>query len=446
MYLVMRATNPERLAELRTEIYYILAANLRYHGAYSLSAAPPYAPHSAYTPLFPIFLAPLVASLTLVHLFQWLANAALAVATFRLARRVGVGALAATLGAVVFALEPYHVYLSNLFYSEILLTLLTLLALKPLLDYLETRRPSRLAVAALLLGLATLTRPVTLPLLLLIPAAAIAVRPHSFKIILRDALVGLVIFAAVLSPELIRNYRLYRSWSLSSLAATQMLRAALPHYLEWREEGRNASEAGIFAHIAALQAEASTALGWSVDIQNNYLTVEEADIVTRRVIRPILAPHLFSFAVFAATQAPFELMTDNWRMVLESVFRVQPAARITLAAALAAARGGPGGLLAVFRVFDLHTATFALGKIFWAAAYLLALVGLIVLWRKKVAPRFFLIVIFGLILYYPVLQLPYLEARYRFPGTPYVFIFAAAGAAFVAARFRRNRRSKEAGL
>ena len=424
VFLAMKARATSLLFPISTP-YFTIATNLFLHGSYSMSLTAPFVPHSGYTPLLPLLLAPLVAVPYVIFPLFWLISAAVAVLLYRLMVRLGISTRAAFVGALISLLEPYRMFFANQVYTELLVTLFLLGFLLLFLSYLRRGDGKTQVVMALLLGLATLTRPVCQFLVVLLPfAALIRLRVAGWRTAALHVIVGCAVFVAVLFPWLARNKVVFGSWALSSLQTRQFLSAGLPHFLEWKEHGTHPTEAGIFRYTTELTDRAMALSGAS----NNDFDIRQSGVVTRGVILPIIRENFSSMTIFWFSQLPFSLLTDNWRMAAEAVLGTAPKNKTPLSAALAAAAGDPTQLLAAFDSFDIYTVTFLLGKLFWLAAYLLAGIGCIVAWKQRSFPRIFLALLVALIFFFPFVSLPYLEARYRLPGTPGVYVLATIGA------------------
>ncbi|NQT53624.1 glycosyltransferase family 39 protein [bacterium] len=147
-----------------------------------------------------------------------------------LARRMLASERAARLAALILAIYPNHIYHASLLLSEIFFTFLLLLGVV-LLTTLR-RRVGWTAVAGLVFGYATLTKPQAL----LIPALVIGVsllRNLSWRGALGHA--GLLVaatvpMAAVIAPWTMRNHRVFgRPFLVSTNGAYNLLVGNNPH-------------------------------------------------------------------------------------------------------------------------------------------------------------------------------------------------------------------------
>src|SRR3989338_3403803 len=159
-------TQPFPLLELDAREYYQIGQNLAEHGQFSQSPSEPYAPDSFRTPVYPFLIA---LSLQIFNSFYpiLILQALLAALTVLIVYRLSVRLLPGRwpfVPATLVALDPIGIVYSNLLMTETLfLFLLTLALLIFTKSTLESRGDNRdLAWVGILLGLATLTRPISL--------------------------------------------------------------------------------------------------------------------------------------------------------------------------------------------------------------------------------------------------------------------------------------------
>lgn len=438
VFALPRLIDP-RIVPVPENTFTHLAKNILERGIYADDNpyTPPLSPHSTYTPLYPLFIAPVIWSPTLVLILNWILRGILVVLLYRAARVFNVGEKIAFWTSTVFALEPYQLVLTNNITAESLFSVLLMIFTLALWRYYENPNIKTLVWASLFLGLSTLTRPVAEFLVFFTVLAILFSSKRNLKIKTGHALLSVFIFIAVLAPWLIRNHTIYGYWSLSSLPAHQMLNANIPFFLEWQNRGKNASETSILDRIAELRIEASKVVG--KDLTKRYtVDIAEAEPIMKKIAIPFYEEHWKGLTIFYLSQFPFQMLTDNWRTALEHITGLRQEAITPLSAAHAASEGNILQLLAPLRHFNAYVATFLLGKLYWLIAYILALIGFIVLWKKPENRAVILFFSF-LILYLPFLSLPYLEARYRFPSTPYVFVLAAVGLAWLLPKIARLR-------
>lgn len=164
-----------------------------------------------------------------------------------LARRMLASERAARLTALILAIYPNHIYHTSLLLSEIFFTFLLLLGV--VLLTMPRHRVAWTAVAGLVFGYATLTKPQAL----LIPALVIGVsllRDLSWRGALGHA--GLLVaatvpMAAVIAPWTLRNHRVFgRPFLVSTNGAYNLLVGNNPHA---RGRSKFDSEVAAYARI-----------------------------------------------------------------------------------------------------------------------------------------------------------------------------------------------------
>ncbi len=191
--------------------YDTLAVNLYSGHGFSLN---PDVPTPRRAPGYPFFLAAVYTvfghSLLAARLLQALLGALTCLLAFRTAERL-FGERAGPVAGWLLALYPPLVVYTGLILSETLFTFLLAASILFWLDGVERKSFGHFALAGLSLGLATLTRPVTM----VFPAAlllAAALRPGA----LRLWPVLLAAFLLVFAPWSFRNYRLWGTFKTAT--------------------------------------------------------------------------------------------------------------------------------------------------------------------------------------------------------------------------------------
>jgi 4-amino-4-deoxy-L-arabinose transferase-like glycosyltransferase len=189
--------------------YVRLAENLRAHGAYSLDPSEPFTPSIRRAPLYSFFLAPLVGaegvSVNRAAAAQTVIDAAVAVLALLLAHAALSLRWAAAAG-VAYAIHPGAIYFSTNILSEPLFTALNVAGALLLLYGLSRDRPALSALGGVAFGLATLCRPISLPLPLLLVGVSLFVAPRLPRRWLHAALL-VACAALVMAPWLARCAR-----------------------------------------------------------------------------------------------------------------------------------------------------------------------------------------------------------------------------------------------
>ncbi len=201
--------------------YYEIAENLMNGKGYSRGV--PLITDSMRTPLYPFIIVALVSvfgsyyALFVAQIFLGVGNVIL---SWLIAHEfVGVrGALAV---GVLAALEPFSAYLTGVVMTETLFTFVFLLMMWMMLRFFSTQHALTLALAASLLGAATLIRPVTqyFPLLLLF-ALAVHNRFVLDKKFIKNSALVVGVFLLCIFPWSYRNYVTFGTSSLSAQAVS----------------------------------------------------------------------------------------------------------------------------------------------------------------------------------------------------------------------------------
>jgi 4-amino-4-deoxy-L-arabinose transferase-like glycosyltransferase len=286
--------------------------------------------------------------------------------------------------------------------SEALMLFLVVASAPGLLSYIRTRRLWPLAVSALLMGAATLTRPGTL----LFPLAAAPLlalrRPPDWK----GPVLYLAVFAAVLLPWKYRNHNLFDHWTLCSrgpgfgLYVTGLMTQGVPY------------EEGYLRYAALMRDERYREPTEPVRGSHPYMELETR---MQREGKAAIRARPFLYLWIVVKRFPRFWITSH-----SSVFGVAD----SLGNYRRAGRWGP----IAFRLSLLG---------FHAALWALALYGLYrrrsaiaEIWPLLLIPAYFTIhILFDII------------PRYHLPALPFVFAFAAAGASALADRW--NGRAQE---
>lgn len=224
--LCVVSPHPQRIFTPDSGGYERLAVNLLAGHGFSTSAEAPFLPDSVRTPVYPVFVAAVYAACGAKPLWVAVAQAALSALTCVLTYGLGQELLAdrqALLGGLLLAGSLGSVVYSLYLLTETLFTLLLLGILYLVVLYNRRRRACLLVAASVLLGLATLCRPVSLYFPVMVAAMVLGVHRSDFrKGILAAVAVG-IIFVATITPWLARNYVVFGRLCLSSISAYNLL-------------------------------------------------------------------------------------------------------------------------------------------------------------------------------------------------------------------------------
>ncbi len=206
--------------------YFHLAENLRHQGVFSRSEQPPFAPDSVLTPVYPFFVAILLAlaggSLWIVPVAQGLVNSLAAVMACKIGERL-LGARAGFIAGLCYALDPSALVHTFSLLTESLFTFLFLAANLFLVHYFKKPALKSLLISAALLGVATLCRPVALYFFVAATAIIFFINSTSHKMRARNAAIYVAVFALTLSPWLVRNKFVFGVAQLTSIQGINLL-------------------------------------------------------------------------------------------------------------------------------------------------------------------------------------------------------------------------------
>ncbi|MFC1802250.1 ArnT family glycosyltransferase, partial [Patescibacteria group bacterium] len=151
--------------------YFEIANNLVDNGVFSVSSEEPFAPHPLRPPVYPYYLAGIMfifGSYWAVVVANLLLGSLIPVLGFLLIRKVMSGKIAFGTG-LLMALEPFSIILSFIFYTETVFIFLFLSFLNFFFRYFEDPSFRNIVWSAVFLGLATLVKPTTQYLPIVIP-------------------------------------------------------------------------------------------------------------------------------------------------------------------------------------------------------------------------------------------------------------------------------------
>lgn len=219
--------------------YLQVSKNIIQHGAYSMEISNTPHPDNFRTPLYPFFLIPFVAlntSLYLPAIVQIIIMSFGAGLVFWLGQKI-FNRRVAIIAAVLFALEPFGALISAQIMTEAIFVSLFAPAVFLFALYINNNKAFLFYLASGLLALASLTRPIALPLVILIPLAAWLgkiVFKQSFNY--KRTLFSLAIFIAIIFPWVWFNYSKVHTFKFSSVNDMQLYAYHGKIFDAWRGE------------------------------------------------------------------------------------------------------------------------------------------------------------------------------------------------------------------
>lgn len=204
---------------LRSESYFEIANNIIAGNGFSGDAQEPFRPQSIRAPIYPLFIAAILiifGTYWAVMIIQIIIGSILAILSKRICyyiledKKIAIGV------GIFFAVEPLLVRLSSVLLTETLFLAFFFGFLLALYKYFDSENFFHLVLGAVLLALATLTRPITqyLPVFIIVFIVWYFRKKLSWRV--GKHIAGFIlIFLIVLSPWLYRNYRVFDSPSIT---------------------------------------------------------------------------------------------------------------------------------------------------------------------------------------------------------------------------------------
>lgn len=234
--LALNAHDGDLIATSRaSDGYFIISQNILQGHGFSSADTAPFIPNSYRAPLQPYFLAasawltgsyygPLILTMLISCFFPLFG--------MRFARFLSLSPKLVLAVGIFLALEPVSVLFSILFYSETLFMLFFFLSLYYLFRYFEQKQFLHMLFSSAFLGFATLTRPTTEYLPLIIAVIIIwEARKHLTKRVWFQIGTYLLVFFIVLTPWLLRNKAQFGVLALSPQAGVGLYATLLPSVL-----------------------------------------------------------------------------------------------------------------------------------------------------------------------------------------------------------------------
>jgi 4-amino-4-deoxy-L-arabinose transferase-like glycosyltransferase len=220
--------HPERAFEPDSFGYIQLAESLRDSHTF---------PSIFRTPGYPFFIA-LIYSISgkfpqAVLIFQYFLDSLTALLVVLIFFRIFRKPVYSYIAGILYALNPFTVFYSNLILTETLFTFILATAVYFFILFLQDYQRKYLILSSFLLGLCTLCRPISLYLpLLLIPFILTIGYRIKDKII--NVLIFLMIFYIILLPWYVRNYHKYDYWTLATVKDFNIFYYEAPAILMYR--------------------------------------------------------------------------------------------------------------------------------------------------------------------------------------------------------------------
>ena len=403
------------------------------------------APTAVRTPAYPLFLAGILAlRLPFVWSVLVLQNLIVGVSVVLL-YRIGKMLFSSRVGliaSIIYLAEPYMLMTANLATTETAFNFVIIVfgyffVRWYICTKYENYENTKLRylnfdfyVSAALLGLATLVRPAALyapGVVLILLLIRWLYKKEKLTQVLKNAMVFGLIFGAVLSPWMIRQYARFGTPRITNIDSVMLYFRAAPLAV--------AEEEGI-GYIDAIQVL------WQ-RLQARFPGVGPGDEYTDfrfyqymvDTTKELLARHRgLVFRSYTVSLIP-AMFGTGYEYMLTDVFGLErQAPRVSYSEVIL--QQGLGALFRQFARLDIFQAALLLSLAIWAGAYILILNVLLrpSAWRAHLLAVFFLL---GFASYFILITVgPAVHVRYRLPTFPWLFLLAAAGIDFLVKKRR----------
>jgi len=394
--------------------YYEIANSISAGHGFSRSVAPPYIPDSVRMPLYPLFIMGILkifGSYKALFIIQALLGSLSAVLAYFIAKEFITEKWSAGVGFLT-ALEPYTAYLTGIVLTETFFTFVFLCFVYFFLRYLKGKSMRMLALTSALLGIATLIKPTTQYLPILMLALVWWNSGFNFrKFLLKEVPVVLGIFLIILSPWIYRNYETFGNMSLNVEPVSALYAFLVPSTIALEQNIPFDEAAQRFLGGLSVQKIEDVNLANTSEFRRSALAELRNHPKGLAELFGITMYGFFTHDGYASLLNTF--FDANISYAHPPVFELitHPGEAVSFFGNL---MRGPGALVVV-------------GRLFWIAVTLLALAGAIAYWRKKgLTPQFLFIT--GTIAYFALTTIIIglgVNARLRVPVEPLIFILAA---------------------
>lgn len=214
------------------DCYYETAVNILHGNGFSCKLQPPYTPNIISAPIYPYLLALILLifkSNLAIIIIQGFASVLIPVLSYLVVKRVTRSPIIALATGLFLAIEPYTAMLAITMLTETVFTILWLLFVIFLHDFLNDKTYKNIVFSAIFFALATLTRPNIQFLLVLTP---IFIwwrfrRDWSRDLYYKIALYGVIIIV-IISPWLYHNYKTIHKITISAHVSDSLYLYLLP--------------------------------------------------------------------------------------------------------------------------------------------------------------------------------------------------------------------------
>lgn len=359
---------------------------------------------------------------------------------------------------------PMWIVTSLMYMPDALFTLLMTIFYVLWLGWMERMAVWQVVVAGGVLGLATLTKPVTLYLPIGLAGLAIwqGVRMRRLGRAVACGFIFVAMYVTVLTPWCMRNYRLYQRFSFVSYEGVSLLDFTAANVIR-RAYGCDLQTARAVLHerlaerydLSALDAKgravvpelAVTNVPWAAAAvaerywkprtpRESVRTIAELSAAEKALFVAVFKTHVGMYVLDSLRGAANIIFMPPWQECMRMVMPEVDAMRL----ALACIRGD------VATLADIGWSRVAVAVILagWMTGLAVVIAGaavagvILLFWRGERGAALTCMVLIG---YFLAIAGPNGEARYRAPMLPLVFALAGVAIAHIVRRFRRSPRT-----
>lgn len=399
IFIFFVSSHPERLLEGDASGYDKLAVNLIYDHTFSRSEKPPFFPETLRTPLYPIFLAGIYTifghKLAIALFFQLFIGSLIPVIIYRIAQKLLNNKKVGFIAGLLVAIDIPSVVNSNFLLSETLFTLLLIIGIYSLCIFVLKEKKYYLISSGFFVGLTTLCRPISLYLPIFIVVFILIHFGYRKKFAKGcvSSTIFVIIFFTLIGVWIFRNYRLTSIHYFSTASASSLL----------------------ICHAAQVIAEVTNTpfkkVVEQLVLEENYASERFTIFQSKRFVKrakEIISKHPFIYSKFYIL-GMIGLFKESGRAAL---FRT--------VGLYSAYEGISFNILVPIITIWLY--------LFMVICYLFGVYGVYKLWKDK---NYLAISVLSMVIGYFVIvssrPLEILEARFRVPIIPYIYIFSSYG-------------------
>lgn len=394
--------------------YITLGQNLLSYGVFSMDSHPPFQPEYFRTPGYPMFILPIILifqSLYAVSFVQIILATGTSLLIFKMGERL-LGTWAGLAAGLLYLVNPSTLFYSLTVMSDVLFTFLIVLSVYLLLFRTAATHSFPVLVSGVLLGLATLVRPVGvfLPVVFIVGYFFLQRNTAGTRQKLYHMGIFVAAFCLVLAPWIIRNRLGSGVWGLSSVGNYNLFYYNVPLFLTYKTgHGLRQSLEMLKMDAPVLSEREEKELG------NSEMLKKVAGTYIRQDPFGYLTFHLSRLPQFFGGNSSKNLYVN----VVEILLRKEnPFADNSLLIDDVMQKRDMRLLWKRLRAQGL----FPIEYIVWLLLLLLWLLSVL-----SPTHRRYTLFFMSIVLYFGILTGPVVHVRYRLPAEPFIFLSATLG-------------------